>query len=172
MGPIPAPRRPVRHIWRFGDCELDERRPGAQGSRHAGEIETKPFEVLRTLLLHAGEVVTKAELLDSVWPGTAVVDGSLATAVSKVRKLIGDDDRVIVTVPRVGYKLAAPVHCTARPLPSEPPLDLRPGQPVPRREQWRLIRRLDLSPSTRSGWPTTTKLVMRASSSSRRTMCA
>ena len=63
---------------------------------------------------HAGEVVTKGELLEAVWPGTAVVDGSLATAISKVRKLLGDDDEVIVTVPRVGYKLAVPVHCKAR----------------------------------------------------------
>ena len=75
-------------LWRFGDCELDE---AARELRVRGvrvDVEAKPFEVLRALLLHAGEVVTKAELLEAVWPGTAVVDGSLATAISKASPVI------------------------------------------------------------------------------------
>lgn len=131
------------HLWRFGDCELDEAARVLRVRGEAVEIEAKPFEVLRTLLLHSGEVVTKAELLDSVWPGTAVVDGSLATAVSKVRRLLRDDERVIVTVPRIGYKLSGSVHCTAARIPSEPRMELAAGQPVPRREQWHLTRPLD-----------------------------
>jgi DNA-binding winged helix-turn-helix (wHTH) protein/serine/threonine protein kinase len=135
------------HVWRFGDSELDEaaRELRVRGSRV--EIEAKPFELLRTLLVHAGEVVTKAELLDSVWPGVAVVDGSLATAVSKLRKLLGDE-RVIVTVTRVGYKLGVPAHCHVAAEPAGPALHLEAGHPVPRRDQWRLVRRLDLSPSS------------------------
>ena len=136
------------NLWRFGECELDEAGRVLRVAGEPVEIEAKPFEVLRTLLLHAGEVVTKAELLDAVWPGTAVVDGSLATAVSKVRKLLENDERVIVTVPRIGYKLAAPVHCKVTRTANEPVLDLAPGQPVPRREQWHLTRPLDPSPSS------------------------
>ena len=135
------------HIWQFDDCELDERRRELRVRGVRVEVEAKPLEVLRTLLLHAGEVVTKGELLDSVWPGLSVVDGSLATAVSKIRKLLGDDDRVIVTVPRIGYKLAVPVHCKSLPSAVVPDLDLVPGQPVPWRDQWRLKRRLEASPS-------------------------
>jgi DNA-binding winged helix-turn-helix (wHTH) protein/serine/threonine protein kinase len=131
------------HLWRFGECELDEAARVLRVRGEPVEIEAKPFEVLRSLLLHSGEVVTKTELLDSVWPGTAVVDGSLATAVSKVRKLLGDDEQVIVTVPRIGYKLSGPVHCKAARTPSEPKVELAPGQPVPRREQWHLTRPLD-----------------------------
>jgi serine/threonine protein kinase/tetratricopeptide (TPR) repeat protein len=105
--------------------------------------------VLHQLLLHAGEVVTKEELLDSVWPGLMVVDSSLATAVSKLRKALGDDT-IVVTLPRVGYRLAAAVTVQARA--ASPPawheLPLRPGEPVPGRDQWRLARRLDLSPSS------------------------
>jgi serine/threonine protein kinase len=93
-------------------------------------------------------VVTKDELLESVWPGVMVVDGSLATAISKLRKALGDDDGVVVvTVPRVGYRLAGPVQRTASP-PAWPDLRLSPGEPVPGRDQWRLVRRLDLSPSS------------------------
>ena len=136
------------HIWRFADCELDERRRELRVRGAPVDIEAKPLEVLQQLLLHAGEVVTKTELLESVWPGTAVVDGSLATAISKVRKLLGDDYEVIVTVPRVGYKLAVPVHCKAQPVPAWADLHLSPGQRVPGRDQWRLVRSLDLSPSS------------------------
>ena len=136
------------HVWQFADCELDERRRELRVRGVAVEIEAKPLEVLRTLLLHSGEVVTKGELLDAVWPGTAVADGSLATAISKVRKLLGDDEKLIVTVPRVGYKLAPTVHCKSTPGPAISELRLFPGQPVPGRDQWRLTRRLDASPSS------------------------
>ena len=135
------------HIWQFADCELDERRRELRVRGVKVDVEAKPLEVLRTLLLHAGEVVTKGELLDSVWPGLSVVDGSLATAISKIRKLFGDDDRVILTVPRVGYKLAVPVHCRSLPSAVVPELHLLSGQPVPSRDQWRLTRRLDASPA-------------------------
>ena len=63
-------RRAPGHIWQFADCELDERRRELRVRGVTVDIEAKPLEVLRTLLLHAGEVVTKAELLESVWPGT------------------------------------------------------------------------------------------------------
>jgi DNA-binding winged helix-turn-helix (wHTH) protein len=58
----------------------------------AVDLEAKPLDLLRQLLLHAGEVDTKDELLESVWPDVIVVDGSLATAVSKLRKAMGDED--------------------------------------------------------------------------------
>ena len=91
MDPTPArdAGRPSGQIWQFADCELDERRRELRVRGATVDIEAKPFEVLRQLLVHAGEVVTKNELLESVWPGVAVVDGSLATAVSKVRKAPG-----------------------------------------------------------------------------------
>jgi eukaryotic-like serine/threonine-protein kinase len=78
--------------------------PAASHKGRPIELELKPLEVLQQLLLRAGEVVTKESLLDSVWPGLNVVDGSLATAVSKLRKALGEG--IILTVPRVGYRLA------------------------------------------------------------------
>jgi DNA-binding winged helix-turn-helix (wHTH) protein/serine/threonine protein kinase len=134
-------------IWQFADCEFDERRRELRVRGSEVDVEVKPLAVLHQLLLHAGEVVTKSELLESVWPGVAVVDGSLATAISKIRKLLGDDGRVIRTVPRVGYKLGVPVHCTPAFVPSSQDLPFAPGLRVPGRDQWQLDRRLDLSPS-------------------------
>ena len=135
------------HLWRFGECELDEAGRVLRVRGAPVDVEAKPFEVLRTLLLHAGEVVTKAELLDAAWPGVTVVDGSLATAISKLRKHFDTEGTIIVTAPRVGYKLAIPVHCRVATDAASPDLQLRIGDAVPRREQWRLTERLDRSGS-------------------------
>jgi len=97
----------------FGDCEFDELRRELRVNGEVVELEPKPIEVLHQLLLRAGQVVTKEDLLDSVWPGLMVVDGSLATAVSKLRKALGDDESsLLLTVPRVGYRLGVPVRMT------------------------------------------------------------
>jgi serine/threonine protein kinase len=133
-------------LWRFGDCELDELSLQLRIRGSPVELELKPLEVLQQLLLHAGELVSKEALLDSVWPGLNVVDGSLATAVSKLRKALGDEN-IVLTVPRVGYRLAVPVQSIElfAPTPSLALGVLEPGDPVPGREHWRLTRRLDLS---------------------------
>lgn len=94
-------------------------------------------------------MVTKEELLDSVWPSVMVVDGSLATAVSKLRKAMGDEQHpVVLTVPRVGYRLAVPVYCKSVPVTVGPELGLRTGDIVPGRDQWRLSRPLENSGSS------------------------
>ena len=142
------PDREAGRIWRFGDCEFDELRRELRVGNRLVDIEVKPLEVLHQLLLHSGEVVTKTELLDTVWSGVAVADGSLATAISKVRKLLGDTGNVIVTVPRVGYKLAVPVRSRTLAVPAWPRLQLEPAHTIPGRDQWRLERRLGLSPSS------------------------
>lgn len=134
--------------WRFANCEFDELRRELRVAGTKAELESKPLEVLRQLLLHAGEVVTKDELLTSVWPGVMVVDGSLATAVSKLRKALGDDEKIVATVPRVGYRLAVPVQSTMEQPPTGPELRLQIGDAVPGRDQWRLVRRLDVSLSS------------------------
>lgn len=75
-------------------------------------LEAKPMHLLHELLLQAGDVVTKDELLDKVWPGLSVVEASLPTAIRKLRQALGsggDDQVVIETLPRVGYRLAVPV---------------------------------------------------------------
>jgi DNA-binding winged helix-turn-helix (wHTH) protein/serine/threonine protein kinase len=136
-------------LWRFADYELDELARELRVKGKAVELESKPLDILLQLLLHAGEVVTKEELLESVWPDVMVVDGSLATAVSKLRKAMGDDEHpAIVTVPRVGYRLAVPVYCKTVASAAGPELGFKVGDAVPGREQWRLTRPMDVSGSS------------------------
>jgi eukaryotic-like serine/threonine-protein kinase len=136
-------------LWKFADCELDEFRRELRVRGTAVEVESKPLEVLIQLLHHAGEVVTKDELLESVWPGTEVVDGSLATAVSKLRRAMGDEEQLtILTVPRVGYRLAVPVQSKAVPGGVWDDQGLKPGDTVPGREHWRLTKKMGPSGSS------------------------
>jgi serine/threonine protein kinase/DNA-binding winged helix-turn-helix (wHTH) protein len=134
-------------VWHFAGCEFEELSLQLRVRGSPAELELKPLEVLLQLLLRAGEVVPKEALLDSVWPGLNVVDGSLATAVSKLRKGLGDENsEIIFTVPRVGYRLAVPVQTgqVAAPSPWRE-IEFKPGDTVPSRPQWRLTQRLDLS---------------------------
>src|SRR5438046_3410320 len=136
-------------LWRFADYEFDELRRELRTKGKPVELESKPLEILLQLLVHAGEVVTKEELLESVWPDVMVVDGSLATAVSKLRKAMGDEEHpAVVTVPRVGYKLAVPVFCKTVAAAAGPELGFKSGDLVPGREQWRLSRAMEVSGSS------------------------
>ncbi len=108
--PAGSPEEVQARCWAFADCEFDEFRRELRVRGVVTELEPKPGEVLLRLLARAGQVVTKEDLLEAVWPGTAVVDGSLATAVSKIRRALGDpDSSVLLTVPKVGYRLGVPV---------------------------------------------------------------
>jgi len=147
---IPNDTRGVAaRLWKFADCELDELRRELRVRGTLVELEPKPLEVLIQLLHRAGEVVTKEELLEWVWPGTTVVDGSLATAISKLRKVIADDDQqAIQTLSRVGYRLIVPVQSKALAGGVWAELGLRKGDAVPGRQQWRLVRQLEFSGSS------------------------
>lgn len=139
----------VARVWQFADYEFDELRRELKVRGTRVELESKPLDVLLQLLLHAGEVVTKEELLGTVWPSVMVVDGSLATAVSKLRKAMGDEQHpAIVTVPRIGYRLAVPVRCKMAANFSGPELGFAPDEPVPGRPQWRFVRSLERSGSS------------------------
>lgn len=68
--------------------------------------------VLVRLAERPGEVVTRTELLDAVWGGTVVQEEALTQAVSQLRRALDDDSRaqaIIETIPKQGYRLAAPV---------------------------------------------------------------
>src|SRR6185312_4884007 len=99
---IPTPET-NRYVWQFAGCEFDELRYELRVAGRVVELERKPLDLLRHLLSKPGETFRKEDLLETVWPGVLVVDASLATAVSKLRRALGEND-VIQTVPKVGYR--------------------------------------------------------------------
>jgi TolB-like protein/DNA-binding winged helix-turn-helix (wHTH) protein len=75
-------------------------------------IKHKSMAVLVFLADAAGEVVTRDEIMDAVWPGMAVTDDVLTQSIVEIRKALDDDAKhptVIETVPRVGFRLIASV---------------------------------------------------------------
>ena len=135
-----------QRLWTFGNCTLDEANRLLTINGATADLEAKPFDMLLELLRHAGEVVTKDELLDAVWPSVTVSEGSLTTALSKLRRTIGDTEgKTIVTVPRIGYRFAAPVSI-APSVPQAPLLAIETGAGVPGRLNWHYVERLGHSP--------------------------
>ena len=128
-----------RRLWKFAGAEFDEASWALRVDGHAVSLEGKPLEVLHELLLRAGEVVTKDEILDAVWAGVSVVEGSLPTAISKLRKAFGErQDNIIETVPRVGYRLTCSVKVESVESPLAPRFTFSSGDRVPGRKQWKL----------------------------------
>src|SRR5204863_7652657 len=77
------------------------------------QLTPKAFAVLRYLLDHPGQVVTKEELLRVIWPDTVVSEWALTTCIRKIRQALGEEAQTpqyIATVHRRGYRLIGPVQ--------------------------------------------------------------
>jgi adenylate cyclase len=86
-------------------------------------VEPKVLNVLICLAGHPGEVLSKEEIMRSVWRDTFVSDEVLTYSISELRKAFGDDARnphIIQTIPRRGYRLIAPVSGGAPAAKNEP----------------------------------------------------
>lgn len=96
---------------RFGVFEVDFQ---AREIRKRGlrlKLQEKPFQILESLLRRPGEVVTRKELREKLWPDIHVgFDRSLNTAINALRQVLGDspsNPRFIETRPRLGYRFIA-----------------------------------------------------------------
>ncbi len=101
-------------IWRFGVYEVDTRRVELCRSGTQVRLREQSFLILVYLLEHAGEIVTREELRQLLWPSDTFVDfdHSLSTAVMKLREALGDSTDApiyIETIPKRGYRFIAPV---------------------------------------------------------------
>jgi DNA-binding winged helix-turn-helix (wHTH) protein/tetratricopeptide (TPR) repeat protein len=68
------------------------------------KLRPKPFEALKYLVQNPGRLISKAELIQTIWPDTAVTDDSLVQCLMEVRRALGDEaQQIIKTVPRRGY---------------------------------------------------------------------
>jgi DNA-binding winged helix-turn-helix (wHTH) protein/pimeloyl-ACP methyl ester carboxylesterase len=102
----------VRGAYRFGPFHLDVRERRLCRGSEVIPLRLKVFDTLLVLVENAGRLVTKQELLDTVWPETTVEENNLNHNVSVLRKALGEKatgQQYIETVPRVGYRFAAPV---------------------------------------------------------------
>jgi DNA-binding winged helix-turn-helix (wHTH) protein/serine/threonine protein kinase len=145
-------------VWAFAGCECDEPKRELRVQGDAVDLEPKPFDILLELLEQYPNVVRKEELTATIWEGNTVVPNSLPTAISKLRKALGDEDHTIVqTVPGHGYKIVTEVAFKEIPVGGES-VDLKPGDRIAGKGEWSLIRRLgpsDASEVWLAGHPAT-----------------
>jgi DNA-binding winged helix-turn-helix (wHTH) protein/pimeloyl-ACP methyl ester carboxylesterase len=102
----------LRGGYRFGPFHLEVRERRLSRAGEVIPLRLKVFDTLLVLVENAGRLVTKQELLDTVWPETTVEENNLNHNVSVLRKALGEKatgQQYIETVPRVGYRFAAPV---------------------------------------------------------------
>ena len=135
---------PARVLLRFDEFLVD---PEARTLLRDGEpvpLTPKVFAVLLALLEKPGQVVSKDELLRTVWPDSAVTEANLTQSISTLRKALGErahDRRYVVTVPGQGYSFTgrltqeSPVPPVPEPAPEPPP---EPPPALPGRRPWRL----------------------------------
>jgi adenylate cyclase len=97
-------------MLQFEGYTLDIARNSLRAADREVALRRKSFELLRYLVENSDRLVTKEELLKAIWPNVIVTDESLMHCVSEVRQALGDSKQtIIVTVPRCGYRFAAPV---------------------------------------------------------------
>jgi len=100
---------------RFGVFEVDPKDGELCKNGARVRFQEQPFQVLLTLLESHGQIVSREELREKVWPDQTFVDfdQGLNTAISKIREALGDsatNPRFVETVPRRGYRFIAPVE--------------------------------------------------------------
>lgn len=105
----------------FGPFTLDLGRAELLRDGQALPLRPKVFDLLTALATRPGQVLSKDELVLTVWPGVVVTDDSLAQCVHELRSALGDAGPALLrTVPRRGYRFDAEVRAEPPPTPSVP----------------------------------------------------
>jgi DNA-binding winged helix-turn-helix (wHTH) protein/TolB-like protein/Tfp pilus assembly protein PilF len=105
--------RQAKHFYEFGRFRVDEEEHRLLREGEAVPLPPKAFETLLALVRNSGHLLTKDELLQTVWPDTFVEENNLKQYISVLRKILGtnsDGNGYIETVARVGYRFAAGVQ--------------------------------------------------------------
>jgi serine/threonine-protein kinase len=101
----------------------------------------KAVETLVYLVAHAGQTVSKEELLRAVWPNVVVEENNLTQNISALRRAFGEslaERRFIVTIPGQGYRFVAPVTAVADPVTGPEPA-AEPVQAAPSKRQLLIV---------------------------------
>jgi DNA-binding winged helix-turn-helix (wHTH) protein len=99
----------VNGNFRVGEFLIEPQINTISGGERTARIEPKVMQVLVCLAQHAGEVLPKEKLIQSVWPDTFVTDDVLTRSISELRKVFGDDakePRFIQTIPAAATGLS------------------------------------------------------------------
>jgi adenylate cyclase len=117
----------VHKVLRFEGYTLDLTRGCLSKEDREIDLRPKSFDVLCYLVANAGRLVSKDEIIKTVWPNVFVTDDSIKQCVSELRIALCDSEqRMIKTVPRRGYLFAAPIAEPSAPVEGPPSIAVLP----------------------------------------------
>jgi DNA-binding winged helix-turn-helix (wHTH) protein len=95
----------IRPVYASGECEIDLVRRELRILGSPVPVGGRAFEIIEILAQAAGELVTKDELMNRIWPGAIVMENTLAVHAAAVRKALGPYRSWLKTETRRGYRL-------------------------------------------------------------------
>ena len=95
----------VQPVYASGECEIDLARRELRVLGSPVPVGGRAFEIIEVLAQSAGELVTKDELMDRIWPGAIVMENTLRVHTAAVRKALGPYRGLLKTEARRGYRL-------------------------------------------------------------------
>ncbi|WP_284618592.1 ATP-binding protein [Aquabacterium humicola] len=121
---------PLPAVLRFGRFELRSLEQRLLADGELVPLGGRAFDLLLALAQRAGQLVTRNELIEQVWPGRVVEENNLSVQVNALRKALGAE--WLVTVPGRGYRFVAPAQPVPRAAapPPEPPRGPRTRLPA------------------------------------------
>jgi TolB-like protein/DNA-binding winged helix-turn-helix (wHTH) protein/Tfp pilus assembly protein PilF len=158
----------VARILHFGVFEVDLKACELRKHGLRLKLPEQPFQVLVVLLEKPGEIVTREELRNRLWPSDTFVDfdHGLNNAVMRLREVLGDSSenpRFVETIPRRGYRFIAPVKGSAFPVPTTSDSEVESGL-VPIEAMSQLVQGATLEatsqPASIRRQPSTTRLAI------------
>jgi DNA-binding winged helix-turn-helix (wHTH) protein/tetratricopeptide (TPR) repeat protein len=102
-----------KELYEFGPFRVDPEKETVVRAGELVSITPKTFQILLVLIRNSREIVTKDDLMKTVWPDTFVEEANLSRNIFMLRKALGEtaqDHRYIVTIPGQGYRLAEDVR--------------------------------------------------------------
>ena len=102
-----------RKLFEFGPYRLDQLKRQLWCDGRVVPLTAKAMEILVLLVVRGGEVLSRRELIEAIWPDAYVEEANLTQNVFILRKALGEtahDHNYIVTVPGRGYRFASEVR--------------------------------------------------------------
>jgi eukaryotic-like serine/threonine-protein kinase len=119
-----SPSYKAKELYEFGPFRVDAERAQVTRGDEVVPLTPKAFQILLLLVRNSNQVVTKDEILRTVWPDTIVEEGNLTRNIFMLRKALGEssqDHKYVVTVPNQGYRLAGTARLVAEVEAEQPP---------------------------------------------------
>src|SRR6201986_300580 len=104
-----SPSYKAREVYEFGPFRVNAERALVTCGDQVVPLTPKAFQILLLLVRNGNQIVSKEEILKTVWPDTIVEEGNLTRNIFMLRKALGErsqDHKYVVTVPNQGYRLA------------------------------------------------------------------